>query len=204
MNVHVKRLMIMLGMLFLVTGEYATAQHCFRGKPCPQCRWFWITDSNFMYRLWSSGDGREGDISSTRRLLFSFDLGVMHNRSERGALGASISAGYEQGCEQGQIGVRLQFRRWMRRPFSFEYAPGIVVNTGKGQHKGFSNLLAISAADLVALSMRIDFMKYSRESGYQVCTYGGITLGSYAGIAGAVGVSAVIVGVALAFANSGW
>ena len=202
MNAKTAAMTLLLGAASIFCGEHATAQHCFRGKPCPQCRWFWITDSNFMYRLWSSEDARERNTGSN--VLFSFDLGVMHNHSERSALGASISGGYDQGYEQGQIGARLRYRRWLNRPFSFEYAPGIMVNTGKGHYKGFSNLLAITAADLVALSMRIDFMKYSRESSYQVCTYGGITLGSYAGIAGAVGVSAVIIGVAIAFASSGW
>jgi hypothetical protein len=202
MNTPVTRLMTLLGVLFLFTGGYATAQHCFRGKPCPQCRWFWITEAGVSYRFDNNDEYPQRNRRFYQKLLYSFDLALMHNLGKHDAIGVSLSAAYDKHQGQGLLGGRLRYRRWFGRSFGFDYAPGIVSNTEGGPHSGFSNLLVITAADLVALILRIDIVKWRDESDYEVCSYAGINLGSYAGLAAGMATFVVSAVAVIAFAAS--
>lgn len=135
----------------------AAPQACFRGRPLPACRSFWITEAALSGRV----DGR----SDQRAVALTFDFGHMKNLSPHQALGGSIfmrSRGAEA-LSSVAFGLRPRYRHWLSRVFSLDVAPGLVlVQSGDYLRSSLPTVsaeFALGAADLVALTAEADLVR---------------------------------------------
>jgi hypothetical protein len=180
---------------------------CFRGKPSPECRTFWITEAGAFYRL----DGQ--DVKSWQhrklyeKLLYSIDVGLMFNRSPGDALGASIFIDYDDYTGSTKLGLRPRYRRWLSRLIRIDIAPGIVLDDTKFKTPNFSGLLSLNFSDYVALMLRLDINSWEKRygvnqaGGTEYAWYGGLKFGSYPGLV--VGIVGPIVAAAIWASNFG-
>jgi hypothetical protein len=187
----------MLGALFFITGEYAAPQHCFRGKPLPECRSFWITETSVSYRLSDHDTNHWKNRQVYEKLLYSLNLGLMYTASRRTSLGGSIFFDYDDYLNDTQFGARFRYRCWFSRILSVDVAPGVPLIAGSASGTGISVFVALNVADLIALSLRVDAAGSGNSLGHHASWFSGVEfcshLGLVTGIAGPV-IAAVIWG----------
>jgi hypothetical protein len=178
-----------LSLLLLCTPALAQAQNCFRGRPLPTCRTFWITESGVGTRVNPGGPGLN--------LFATLEIGRMSNRA-RTAFGGTLLVGVtDQGLDGTDLllGVKPRFRTWLGGggSTSLDLSPGVFyVATGGGV--GFTGHVAISVGDRLALTGQVlafrtsTFLATNRTD---VGWYAGVKLGSWPGVAAAIVVPAV-------------
>lgn len=182
MNAHVGRLAIMLDALFLFTGEYATSQHCFRGRPLPKCRSFWITETSVSYRLSDHETNHWKNRKVYEKLLYTWNVDLMHNVSRRTSLGGSIFVDCDDFLNKAQFGARFRYRRWFSRVLSVDVAPGIPLMAGNASSTRISVSVALNAADLIALSLRVDADGSGKTLGHHASWFSGVRFCSHPGL----------------------
>jgi hypothetical protein len=184
-STHVRPIAIIF-LACLLAGDMMAGGSCFRGRPLPECRSFWITEAGTLYRFDSHDAGKNRKWHE--KLMYNWELGWMYNRSPRSALGGSFFLDYDDLLNNTQIGIRARHRRWLSRSLSLDVAPGVIVTGSAIECPGFSGLLVLNAADRVAATLRLDISKWERSSGYDLAWYGGLRFCSYPGlIAGLAG-----------------
>jgi hypothetical protein len=157
------------------------AQDCFRGRPLPTCRSFWITESGIAKRVNPNATGDTDDFLAT------LEVGRMRNRSNRTALGATAVFGIGSQLGGGtdvMLGVKARYRRWVSTTTSFELAPGalVVPSTGKVALTGHA---AINLSDYAAVTAQV--LAGRDGAGKQdVGAYLGVKLGSHPGVIAAI------------------
>jgi hypothetical protein len=121
------------------------AQTCFRGRPLPQCRHFFLTEATLMHRLDMPGGARPGEST-----VLGVGVGLMRNITPTTAIGV---AGNLQGDTYEGGGVlQVRFRHWLTDRFSLELAPGIGLGGGMD-----ANLQAVaSLADRLAIVVQVE------------------------------------------------
>lgn len=179
----------------LLTSEIAAGQACFRGRPLPECRLFWITEAGVCYRLDSHDTDHWKNRKWHEKLLYSWELGLMVNRNKGHALGGSLFLDYDDFMDNTQIGVRVRYRRWISRLIRIDFAPGAILNGSAIQDEAFSGLVALNADDYVAVTLRLDVTAWdrSRTHGNDFAWYGGLKFCSYPGLV--VGIAVPIIAV---------
>src|ERR1041385_6229671 len=118
----------------------SAAQTCFRGRPLPHCRSFWLTEAEAGAVL----AGRSGSGSENVRL--GVELGWMRNTAARSAFGGGIAAGHEQ---DAYVSLRPRYRRWLRSPCAIDLSPG--VRWTPGRIETIEGRVAIEWRDLAAV-----------------------------------------------------
>jgi hypothetical protein len=110
------------------TGAEPPRVGCFRGRPLPACKSFWITEmlgetplAQTTYRVQSGGYAYP--IESFEDQL-EWNLGHMVNVSERYAVGGLLSAGTAGGSTLS--GVKARGRRWLSEGLSLEVDAGLL------------------------------------------------------------------------------
>jgi len=168
---------------------------CFRGKPSPQCQSFWITEIGLGFRL----NNQQYDQYGTARLYV--DFGYMKNVSPRDAWGGTLFASTED--ERAQMGLRLRYRRWLSSKSALDLSPGLLlIGGGNIDYPGFIGSASLSLWDWIVFSLQIEMVKqrggwysftgWEPASASRTSYYAGVSLGSYGGIAGTVGVIVLI------------
>lgn len=137
------------------------AQHavCFRGRPLPQCRAFWLTEFGL-----SLPDGP-----------FGWELGGMRNVGTRSAVGGTLYLRVDGGTAYG---VKPRFRRWLSPVVALDVSPGIIIMAGAGKSVGFAGHVGVSLADLLALSIQAETAPPDFERGKRIKWSGGVRLGA--------------------------
>ena len=195
-----------LALLWSLSGpQPLDAQTCFRGKRSDSCRSFFITEFGYASRLNQSPD------PSKDNFLYMWEFGFMVNRSERSALGGTLYFGADDNGTR--FAIKARWRRWLGDVGSLEVAPGIIV-AGDDNHfdlnlPGFTGEVALNAADLFRVFLMVEVIKMEplqhfpniEPVGTDVAWFGGIKLGSYAGLVAAI---AFPIAVGIALSASDW
>lgn len=179
----------------------STGGSCFRGRPLPRCDSFWLTEFGFGWRVVES-DAVPEDRESW---LYSAEIGHMWNTSETRALGGTIFADFSD--DATRLGLRPRGRLWLGGGTSAELAPFVVLVTNDDRYPdvapGGGAVASLNVMDYGALTLQADVLRLSStagETGAETSIHAGVRAGSWAGMVGAVGISAaVVIAVATAF-----
>ena len=158
---------------------------CFRGRPLPTCRSFWITEAGYGYAL-----------TGSNRHYATWELGLMTNLDERWAVGGTFLAGiaFGDGARVG-VGLKPRFRLWLDSSTSVELSPGVLLAGSEGQFPRFTGHVSVNFQDRLALTSQLEVLD-------NVAWYVGVKLGSKAGLI-ATGVEAAAP-LVLVIAIIGW
>lgn len=191
---------------------------CWRGKPLPACRSFWLTELSAEYAYASTTTHYRYDYGTvvdaysrpdvSSRVIWT--IGPMFNTSRMRAIGVTLSAGAENDGSRVAIEAR---RRWWADTSgahpTFDLSAGVVrEDVPPPQSRSLNAAYGLTAggymigADLVQLNARGDLLL----TGGRVRAGGtvGAGLGSYAAASATV-VAALLVGVAIiALAHANW
>lgn len=175
----------------------ANAQHCFRGKPLPDCKTFWITEFGNSYRL-DQPPRKYRNIGE--RFYFTLESGLMANLNPKSALGATFMLG--AGDNGIRFGVKPRYRHWLNNSTSLDIGYGVLVAP---RFPGLTSHIGLNFGDWLALTthleiIRLELMPFnrtqSRKTTADVAWYVGAKLGSYPGLIASI-VGPIIVLIAL-------
>lgn len=138
------------GLALMVFGALGTpallpAQACFRGRPQPACRSFWLTEAEAGLVL----AGRNGLPGENLRL--GIEVGWMHAIGARSAIGGGIAAGHDQ---SEYASLRPRYRRWLTGTWALDVSPGI--RWTPGRIETVEARLAVSWRDLAGVWTEVD------------------------------------------------
>jgi len=154
-------------MTLLLTSQSLHAKICFRGKPAPECKMFWITEvGGFLTK----------DVDLVEFGLNS-EFGLMYNLNKHSALGATIF--HRIGADLSGMGFKVRYRHWLNSSFSVDISPGLLL-WSEWEAPTFTGHVGLNYKDWVALIAQIDHQRgilFSRK----VFSLG-IKFGSYVGI----------------------
>jgi len=170
-------------------------QWCFRGHPAPKCDFFLLTEFGAALR---AADNRHVAGS-----LYTWELGLMSNHGAKRALGAALFA--QAGNEVFAFGIRPRARVWLTESTSLDLAPGLVL-TGTSPGPGFSGLVAVNFADVVAVTTNLMVLRprpFETGQGARVSLFVGGRVGSALGTTAIAGTGALILAFVIACGSGG-
>jgi hypothetical protein len=194
------------------TGAKAPAPTCWRGKPLPQCRAFWITEmaggyafvttkTNYALTFGSHVETRSKADESSQLL---WTIGPMFNTAPARAFGVTLSAGLVN--EGGREAIELRRRRWMTAATSLDFSAGalrmdIPKSPGRptGAAYGLTTGIYLGGVDLVHLDGHADVVFASNRIRGGATAGGGF--GGYGAVAGTALLATLAVALALAIAG---
>ncbi len=198
---------------------------CFRGRPLPACKTFWIVEmqasqpiaqtSRTVRETYTLSDGQpNASVSILEEQPTAFDhvlewnLGHMANVGEKYAVGGVVTGG--TGNEgSGLTGLKVRVRRWLSSDFSLEAEAG--ASWGNAQtvrrSSGGTAALRFNIRDQGAIYLRWDVLplqEESRSGQYGYYDPGGTQHGLSVGVATGsvptlIGTGALGVGIVLLF-----
>lgn len=104
------------------TPSLLPAQACFRGRPQPTCRSFWLTEAEGGVVM----AGRSGLTGEDVRL--GIEVGWMRAIGQRSAVGGGIAAGHDR---TEYVSLRPRYRRWLSGTWALDVSPGIRWTPGR-------------------------------------------------------------------------
>jgi hypothetical protein len=182
---------------------------CFRGRPAPRCRSFWLTEVGVYARVAGTGfTSRITPEPSARHHLgthVTWEVGGMANRGTDRAVGATLLLG--AGPNDGvRVGFKGRYRRWLGSsgaaldlsagalraeamvPYPRSVAPAL----------GLTGDVTLGWKELAAVTVRGDVLR-TNDHRTVAAVYGGGRVGSYPAVvataAGAVVVAVLLVAV---------
>ena len=178
---------ISIAAVLIVTVSTADAG-CFRGKPYPECRVFWITEAGFMYRFDSPGlkDKQSQEHYLSRpglmqsRDYYLGNLGLMVNIDAHNAVGGLLAFGVDYSVDDWRTYVGARFRRWLSESVAADVTAGIIRTALSRQKINFFSEISMMLSDQVGVSARMEWVRrpdYATAS-HDVSWYGGVRLGS--------------------------
>ncbi|SYZ72730.1 exported hypothetical protein [Candidatus Zixiibacteriota bacterium] len=169
-----------------------TNRACFRGRPLPECKEFWLVEERLEFRA--------NDVNSLYNpasVNLGIDLGHMFNITRRYAVGGSVY--FAANSNRTVEGLRLRYRYWLNRETSFDISPGIIfagndesANPPNTKYPGLIISAALGYKDLIAFNLTLE--RYALRNNFgkidspksETVIYSGFTLGSYSALAGMV------------------
>ena len=174
----------------LLTSTVTNAEMCFRGRPVPECRTFWITEVGLGYRISHPDVNERGWPTS--------EIGLMYNLNEHYAIGATSYASYDAKFEEFRGGAKLRARRWFNRDLSVDVSGGLLF-LGHGYHQDFPSFtghLDVNYKDVVAPYLAVDVLREEHSSLDGANWQAGLRFGSFPG-SGLTGIAIGLVAVGL-------
>ncbi len=170
-------------MSLFFTSPMLHAKICFRGKPAPYCKMFFITE-----------------VGATLSGV-NWELGGMHNLNKRSALGATFFVSIRE-YDNFAAGFKFRYRHWLNsfNGFSIDISPGLVLWT-QWRDPTFRNFptftgdVGFNYKDMITLMVRAYVRRYRFQKN-KVDFALGLKFGSYA--VSVLGVAAVITVIVLA------
>ena len=165
------------------TSPMLHAKICFRGKPAPYCKTFFLTE-----------------VGATLNGL-SWELGGMYNLNKRSALGATFFISIRD-YDDYAAGFKFRYRHWLNSfdGFSIDISPGLLLWTPKPdwtEEKGLKSTGHVGGnyKDMIILRVQVYAPgRYRFQKNNKVDLLLGLKFGSYAGSAlGVVAVMGVII-----------
>jgi hypothetical protein len=172
------KIVLMMGIAFLLSGDTIAGQACFRGRPLPECRTFWITEAGVLYRF----NLPESNHNWHETLMFNWELGLMFNRSKRYAIGGSFFLNFDDYSNNTLVGFRPRYRHWLSPRISLDIAPGIILSESKTRNFAFSGEVMLGVEDIIAAVARLDLVGRESISANGPTLYGGLIFRSYPGL----------------------
>ncbi len=147
---------------------------CYRGRPLPPCRSFWITEFGLLGRLNALPEPR-----TTVDPFFRWEVGGMQNRNERTAFGATIVI--EADDLGSRYGITPRYRRWLAPSLALDLSAGVLVaGSDDFRFPGFVGQVAVLGGDYVGAALQVEtFRHFGRRD---VGVYGGLKFGSVPGV----------------------
>ena len=198
------RVTLLVAILVLTAGQIAPAQDspartersCFRGRPLPACRSYWITESGYGIRL-SSVD-RYTSSAPGGRFLPSVAVGGMRNLGRRVAVGGTVETGLLGGL---YLAAKPRVRYWLSTSAALDVSPGFLLARSENMPR-FAPEVSLMFQDrigIAAQSFLIPASEYqaggSPITRQRLTTYLGLRFGSKLGVAGAVADAATLLGL---------
>lgn len=193
------RLMV-LGLLVLAAATTAAAQEgsCFRGRPLPDCRNFWVTDASYSVRLELRPRPLD-EYMPGEQFLPSVEFGGMRNLNRKVAVGASIGAGLLGGV---YLTAKPRVRYWASPSVAVDLAPGLLLTGQPGGASRFMMDASIMFGDRIGITAQSFVLPVTVAppsgpitSRKNLVTYLGVRLGSELGVAGAAGNALAFLGL---------
>jgi hypothetical protein len=151
---------------------------CFNGSPLPACSTFLVTEMQGVLPVLSStrsvrfdphGPAQELDVFSERLL---WELGLMHNVSDRWAVGGVVGLG--SGSTDPLTSLAVRARRWLGPDLGLDLTAGATfrypMSGGTGRTVGGMADARLNFDDDVYAGVRIDQVHvppYANQTGYQ-------------------------------------
>ncbi len=183
--------LITTALTLVLAADSPAGGDCFRGRPLPECRSFWITEAGTLYRF----DLPQTNDKWHATLMYNWEVGLMVNQSERYAIGGSLFFNFDDLTNHTLVGFRARYRRWLSPRISLDIAPGIILSESKTDNVAFSGEVMLGADDLIAAVVRLDMRENRFKYSDNFAWYGGLRLRSYpglvAGIAGPIIAAAI-------------
>jgi hypothetical protein len=175
---------------FLFGAATAEAQMCFRAKPAPRCRTFWVTELGLGYRV---GEGRWEDAGWPVS-----EIGLMYNLGSRNAVGVTTYVTYEPKYSDFRGGFKLRFRRWFNPDLSVNLSGGLLLVGGgyREKHPGFSAHVDLDYKEVLAPYVGLDVLRDATSTLDGSNWHVGVRFGSYPG-SGLSGIALVTIAVIL-------
>lgn len=168
-----------------------TGGNCFRGRPLPECRSFWITELGYFRTALGSESPTTANPSGEDALKShtALAVGLMRNRS------ATRADGYTAELGINNRGLRVagsrRYRFWLPSQQQLDLSLGAVHTSvrgftrGKAPGNGLTADVSYGLADLVAGTLRADVVRADRHTFGAV--YTGVKVGSYSTLLAGVG-----------------
>ena len=157
--------------LMLVCTE-ASARMCFRGRPLPDCRTFWLTE--FTY-------GVQATEHVDRGHFISPDVGFMVNLTEKHAIGGSYFGEFLINSDHPNVflhGPKLRYRYWLREGFNIN-ASGALLLSSKAE---FAADVGCIYKDWIGLGVRFEFWRKMDSQDSDIVMYPTVTVGGIPGL----------------------
>lgn len=173
---------------------------CFRGRPLPRCRAFFLTEASYLRRLvgtqrtyqQSRFDGASYPISvrDLDQQHLSWEVGYMVNRGSQRAVGATLMMG--TGDAGARVAAKGRYRYWIDGgDASVDLSLGVTRASvrsadfpGVSRGTGLTADVALGVGDFAAFTARAELLRArSRTAG---ALHGGVRLGSYPAIGASI------------------
>lgn len=161
---------------------------CYRGRPLPACQTFVITELGVYPNLASTTSTPErfpGDRASGQVEDFGdhamLELGMMRNRGQNSAIGATVVFGVD--ANGTRYGAKVRYRRWLEaNGLSFDASGGVVSGTFREFNRTavLTGDVALNFSDYGALLTRVELARAQGRT--PAALYGGARLGSKPGL----------------------
>src|SRR5438067_6246284 len=176
---------------------------CWRGKPLPLCRSFFLTEMAGEYAFattkTTNGNHVEGQRTADESAQLLWRIGPMFNTAPSRAIGVTLSAGVVN--EGGREAIELRRRRWMNAEQSVDLSAGALrmdipksAERPTGAAYGLTTGIYLVGGDLLHVDGHADFVIATNR------IRGGGTVGGGVGGYGAVGGTVLLVALAVAIA----
>lgn len=194
------------------TSAKAPMSRCWRGKPLPQCRSFWITEmageyafatTKTNYTLVGSNADPVSKSDETAQLLWR--VGPMFNTSPSRAIGVTLSLGTV--IDGGRQAIELRQRRWIGSGQGLDISAGALrmdlpksPQRPTGAAYGLTTGVYLVSSDLIHVDGHADFVVASNRIRGGATVGGG--LGGFGAVGGTVLLAALTLAVLIAFAHA--
>lgn len=176
---------VMLACALVVASASAAAAQagegraCFQPQPLPVCRSFWVTEFGMQYFV-----SQPPGIHNQRRLMGTWELGWMRNRTPDDAVGGSVFLATNDHAMRS--GVRARYRRWVGAGTAVDLSPAIIVFQSDEDLETKAKLgaalqAAVSYHDWIGLTTQLE----AASGGVRLQT--GVRLGGWAGAGSGIG-----------------
>lgn len=166
---------------------------CFRGRPLPRCRAFWLTEMSFQRRIAGSGEGATRDLHGH----LGWELGGMVNVDSTKAFGGTVMVG--TGESGARVAVKGRARRWIDPSGgTLDLSAGAVrvvvspdARRAAAPGYGLTADAALGWGDFGAVTLGADVVRARGE--LAGAAYAGVRLGSYPALAASAVTAALVV-----------
>ncbi|OGC85424.1 MAG: hypothetical protein A2142_02210 [candidate division Zixibacteria bacterium RBG_16_48_11] len=115
----------------------------FEAGPKSQYGFFLLSEFGYLPRI--ALNSKLPESYYDKSFLFTWELGLMLNVSEKNALGFSLYAAADD--EGSRYGAKARFRRWFSHGFSLDFAPGILldeIDSHNEKYPGFTGQMGLN------------------------------------------------------------
>jgi hypothetical protein len=161
----------------------ARAAACYHPRALPACRSFWVTEFGVQYFV-----SQPPGVHNQRRVLGTWELGWMRNRSAGDAVGGSVFLSSNDHALRS--GVRARYRRWTGGGSAVDLSPALIVFQSDEDLEVHTRLGAalqggVSFHDWIGVTTQVE----AASGGVRF--QAGVRLGGYPGVAAGIGLPLV-------------
>jgi hypothetical protein len=161
----------------------AEARACYQPRALPACRSFWVTEFGLQYFV-----SQPPGVHNQRRVLGTWELGWMRNRSAADAVGGSVFLSTNDHVLRS--GVRARYRRWTGGGSAVDLSPALIVFQSDEDLETRAKLGAalqagVSFHDWIGLTTQVE----AASGGVRF--QAGVRLGGFPGAAAGIGLPLV-------------